>query len=285
MAPSTSGALLVGAWLLGSASNPALRGHLVRATTIAASLIALMAMVEAMGLHPLATTASRPGSLLGNATEQGAYGAGVVGLLLPGIKRRGYWATVGVCAGAVLVVTSASRGAMLGLSVAVLVVLVAGTAKLRLAALSVLAVSALASMALPLTRHRFLMQSPLALQTVKGRGYEWSDAWRLIKQHPFRGVGPSDFLDASPTTQSASDVRLAGSTQLDSPHSLPLQLALGGGVVLVIIETLLALLTLHSFLTPLPESLALKGRRACGCWPRPGPRSACLTEGSPGLCR
>lgn len=172
---------------------------------------------------------------------------------------------------------------MLGLSVTVLVVLVAGTAKLRLAALSVLAVSALASMALPLTRHRFLMQSPLALQTVKGRGYEWSDAWRLIKQHPFLGVGPSGFLDASPTTQSASYVRLAGSTQLDSPHSLPLQLALGGGVVLVIIATLLALLTLRSFLTPRPESLALKGRRACGGRPRPGPRSASLTEESPGL--
>jgi Flp pilus assembly protein TadD len=211
-------------------------------------VIALLALVEATGIHPLTTTASRPGSLLGNATEQGAYGAGVVGLLLPHIRRGRYWAPLGLCAGAVLVVTSASRGAALGLLVAAVVVLFAGTSKQRLVTGAVLAVGTLASIAVPLTRHRMLMQSPLALQTVNGRGYEWSDAWQLIERHPVLGVGPSGFLAASPATQSVSYVRLAGSTQLDSPHSLPLQLAAGGGAVLIILAALVALLTLRGFL-------------------------------------
>ena len=243
------GALLIGAWLLGPASDPALRGHLIRATTIAASVIALVALLEAAGLHPLTTTASRPGSLLGNATEQGAYGAGVVGLLLPHLRRGRCWAMAGLCAGTVLVVTSASRGAMLGLLVAAIVVLIAGSRGQRLVTAAVVTVGALASMAVPLTRHRLLLQSPLSLQTVNGRGYEWSDAWQLIERHPLLGVGPSGFLDASPAIQSAAYVRLAGSTRLDSPHSHPLQLAVGGGVVLVIIAALLAWLTLRGFLT------------------------------------
>ena len=81
------GAFLMGAWLLGPGANPVLRAHLVRATAVAASMIAFVAVLEAVGLHPLATSASRAGSLLGNATEQGAYGAGVVGLCLHAITR------------------------------------------------------------------------------------------------------------------------------------------------------------------------------------------------------
>jgi tetratricopeptide (TPR) repeat protein len=130
-----------------------------------------------------------------------------------------------------------------------MVVLIAGDRRQRLATGAVVAMGALASMVVPLTRHRLLLQSPLSLQTVNGRGYEWSDAWQLIERHPVLGVGPSGFLDASPATQSAAYVRLAESTQLDSPHSLPLQLAAAGGVVLVIIAALLALLTLRGFLT------------------------------------
>lgn len=37
------GALLMGAWLLGPGANPALRAHLVKATAVAASLIAVIA--------------------------------------------------------------------------------------------------------------------------------------------------------------------------------------------------------------------------------------------------
>jgi Flp pilus assembly protein TadD len=243
------GALLMGAWLLGSGANPALRAHLIKATAVAASLIAIVALLEALGLHPQATSASRPGSLLGNATEQGAYGAGVVGLCLHAIARRDRWAICAVVAGGVLVVTSASRGALLGMVAAVAATVILGTPKVRRVAASALGVGVVAALALPLTRQRLLMQSPLSHQTVTGRGLEWGETLRLIGQHPLLGVGPSGFLDASPSVQSAQYVRLAGAARLDSPHSLPLQIANGGGVVLLFIAAVLGWFIVRNILT------------------------------------
>lgn len=233
------GALLMGAWLLGPGSNPVLRAHLIKATAVAASLIAVVAVLETLGLHPLATSTSRPGSLLGNATEQGAFGAGVVGLCLHAVARRDRWAICAVVAGGVLVVTSASRGALLGLVAAVAVTVILGTPRVRRVALGALGAGVVAALALPLTRQRLLMQSPLSHQTVTGRGQEWTETLHLIGQHPVLGVGPSGFLDALPSLQSAQYVRLAGAGRLDSPHSLPLQIADAGGVVLLLIAAAL----------------------------------------------
>jgi O-antigen ligase len=240
---------LIGAWLLGPGANPVLRSHLIRATAVAASLIAVIAALETLGLHPLATSTSRPGSLLGNATEQGAYGAGVVGLCLHAVTRRDRWAIRAVAAGGVLVVTSASRGALLGLIAAVAVTVILGTPRVRRAALGLLGVAVLAALAIPLTRHRLLMQSPLSHQTVTGRWQEWTETLRLIGQHPLLGVGPSGFVDASPSVQSASYVRLAGAARLDSPHSLPQQIANGGEVPLLLIEAVLGWFLVHTILT------------------------------------
>jgi O-Antigen ligase len=214
-----------------------------------ASLIALVALLEAVGLHPLATSTSRPGSLLGNATEQGAYGAGVVGLCLQAIARRDRWATCAVVAGGVLVVTSASRGALLGLVAAVVVTVVLGAPAVRRVALGFLGVGVVAALALPLTRHRLLMQSPLSHQTVTGRGLEWTETLRLLGQHSLLGVGPSGFLDTSPSVQSVQYVRLAGAGRLDSPHSLPLQIADGGGVVLLLIAAVLGWFLVRNIFT------------------------------------
>ncbi|NMM23536.1 MAG: hypothetical protein HHJ11_08555 [Phycicoccus sp.] len=256
------GAFLMGAWLLGPGANPVLRSHLVRATAVAASLIALVAVLEAFGLHPLVTSTSRPGSLLGNATEQGAYGVGVVGLCLHALVRRDRWALGAVVAGGVLVVTSASRGALLGLVAAVIVTVLLGAPQVRRVAVSFLGVGVLAVLAVPLTRQRLLMQSPLSHQTVSGRGLEWTETLRLLGQHPLLGVGPSGFLDASPAVQSAQYVRLAGAGRLDSPHSLPLQIADGGGVVLLLIAAVLGwflvrtVLTLRRDVTDAPWAIA-----------------------------
>jgi hypothetical protein len=243
------GAGLMGAWLLGPGANPALRAHLVKATAVAASLIAVVAVLETVGLHPLATSVSRPGSLLGNATEQGAYGAGVVGLCLPAIVRRGRWEICAAGAGGVLVVTSASRGALLGLVAAVVVTLILGAPRVRRVGLAALGVGAVAALALPLTRARLLLQSPLSGQTVTGRGMEWTETLHLIAAHPLLGVGPSGFVDALPSVQSAQYVRLAGTERLDSPHSLPLQILDAGGVVLLLIAAVLVWLLIRSILT------------------------------------
>jgi len=93
------------------------------------------------------------------------------------------------------------------------------------------------------------MQSPLSHQTVTGRGLEWTETLRLIRQHPLLGVGPSGFLDASPSVQSAQYVRLAGAGRLDSPHSLPLQIADGGGVVLLLIAVVLGWFLVRNIVT------------------------------------
>lgn len=243
------GALLMGAWLLGPGANPVLRSHLIKATAVAASMIAIVALFEALGLHPLATSASRPGSLLGNATEQGAYGAGVVGLCLHSTVRRDRWAILAVVTGGVLVVTSASRGALLGLVAAVVITVVLGAPHVRRVALASLGVGAVAALVIPLTRQRLLMQSPLSHQTVTGRGLEWTETLHLIGQRPLLGIGPSGFLDASPSVQSAQYVRLAGAARLDSPHSLPLQIADGGGAVLLIITAVLGWFLVRNLLT------------------------------------
>jgi Flp pilus assembly protein TadD len=242
------GAFLMGAWLLGPGANPVLRVHLVRATVVAASLIAVVAVLETVGLHPLATSASRAGSLLGNATEQGAYGAGVVGLCLHAITRRDRWAIGAVVAGGVLVVTSASRGALLGLVAAVVITVLLGSSQVRRVALSALAVGVLSALALPLTRQRLLMQSPLSGQTVSGRWLEWTDTLRLIAHHPLLGVGPSGFLDASPSVQSAQYVQVAGAGRLDSPHSLLLQVVNGGGAVLLLLAMAVGWLLIRNIL-------------------------------------
>jgi len=93
------------------------------------------------------------------------------------------------------------------------------------------------------------MQSPLSHQTVSGRGLEWTETVRLLGQHPLLGVGPSGFLDASPAVQSAQYVRLAGAGRLDSPHSLPLQIADGGGVVLLLLAAVLGWFLVRNILT------------------------------------
>jgi O-antigen ligase len=243
------GALLIGAWLLGPGAKPVLRTHLVRATAVAASLIAVVALFEAFGLQPLATSTSRPGSLLGNATEQGAFGAGVVGLCLHAVGRRDRWAIGAVVAGGILVVTSASRGALLGLVAAVALTVILGTPRVRRIALSCMGVAAVAALVLPLTRQRLLMQSPLSLQTVTGRWLEWKETLQLFGQHPLLGVGPSGFVDASPSVQSGQYVRLAGAARLDSPHSLPLQIVDAGGVVLLLVAAVLGWFLVRNIFT------------------------------------
>jgi hypothetical protein len=243
------GAGLMGAWMLGPGANPALRAHLVKATAVAATLIAVVAVLETLGLHPLATSASRPGSLLGNATEQGAYGAGVVGLCLHAILRRRRWEILAVGSGGVLVVTSASRGALLGLLAAVMLTLMLGAPRVRRVALAALGVGAAAALALPLTRSRLLLQSPLSVQTVTGRATEWAETLHMIAAHPLLGVGPSGFVDALPSLQSAQYVRLAGTARLDSPHSLPLQIVDAGGVILLVIVAALVWLLIRNILT------------------------------------
>ena len=230
-------AVALGAWLLGSPNRRVLRRHAVRATAVAASLVALVAAAEAVGLRPLATTTARPGSLLGNATEQGAYGVGVLILGLGlgvavGEVAVGWVATV---SGAILVATSASRGSLLGLAVGLATWLVLDGRVLRDRRVwGTAGALVVVGLLIPLTRSRVLLMSPLATQTITGRLQEWSSVAGILAHRPFLGVGPSGFVDAWPSVQTAGYVRLAGVARLDSPHSLPLQVLLSGGILLLV---------------------------------------------------
>ncbi|GAA1899337.1 O-antigen ligase family protein [Lapillicoccus jejuensis] len=227
-------AVAAGAWLLG-APGP-LRRHLVRATTVAAALVGALAVLQTLGLLTGSTDVTRPGSLLGNATEQGAYGVAVLGLVLGlGDVRRDRWSQVAAVAAVLAVVTSASRGALLGLLVAVAVVAVTGTPVVRRVAFGGLGAVVVLALALPLTRDRLLLLSPLSRQTVSGRWLEWQETLTLLAHHPVLGVGPSGFVTAVPAVQSADYVRLAGADRLDSPHSVPLQVAVAGGALLLVV--------------------------------------------------
>ncbi len=237
------------AWAAARVVGPAVRTdvlrHVVRAQSTAAVLLAVVAVLEAVGLRPIDSDLSRPGSLMGTATDQGIMGAisvALLGSILIGAWRRtghiSRWAAVGVIAGAVSAVTSASRGALLAFAV-VLVLLgirwvltsphrrrdavVAGVA---------LALVLVAVFAVPLTRTRLLGQSALSVQTIGDRAVIWEDAWRIFLAHPWLGVGPSGYQDIVTAWFGDGWFDRAGvGSVLDSPHSILLQALVVGGVL------------------------------------------------------
>lgn len=241
-----------GARLLGPATTDEARTRARRAWTVAAVLLAGVALLETLGLRPFETTLARPGSLMGNATDQGIMGAvfvAILGMRLVGHWRRArqldLWAVTGSVAGVVAVATSASRAGLLALLIAVIAVgirlLIAsprrGRAVLVLSGSLVLVIGAV--MAVPLTRDRLLGISGFARQTIADRFYTWDDASQLIGSHLWTGVGPNGFADA--ITAFHGDEwfgRAQVGAVLDSPHNIVLQaLAVAGipGLVLAVI--------------------------------------------------
>lgn len=236
-----------GARLLGPASPPAAFRAGGMAVSVAAGLLGLVALLEAFGLRPIETDLDRPGALAGNATDQGILGlvfAGLLAHLLWGTWRRAgvivWWAAGGLLGALVAVVTSASRAAMLGALViavafAVRAVLEArrrGRAAFVVAVVAV--VGALALLAVPEVRARLLATDALAAQTIGDRFTIWADAWQLVLAHPWTGLGPSGYMDAV-TGVFGDDWYLTVTPDrvLNSPHNLPLQLALAGGLPLL----------------------------------------------------
>lgn len=240
-----------GARTLGPTAADQARTHATRAWAVAAVLLAGVALLETIGLRPLDTTLARPGSLMGNATDQGIIGAmfvAILGMRLIGHWRRTQefdaWSAIGTAAGVVAVATSASRAGLLALLIAAISIgirLVLASPRRRTAILVLsgsLALVVGAVMAVPLTRDRLLGISGFARQTIADRFYMWSDASELIGSHLWLGVGPNGFADA--ITAFHSDEwfgRAQVGAVLDSPHNIALQaLAVAGipGLVLAI---------------------------------------------------
>ena len=251
-------ALGAGAWLLGPDRRRAALPWWLKWTAAAAGAIALEAVLETAGLRPLASNVARPGSLLGNASDEGAVGVLLLGPLAgAAIATRDRWCAAGTLAAGAVVALSASRGALVGaLPLAAVLALALGPWRRRttndeagaeagaeaeaaerrrsgLAVLGGLGVLVVAAFALPFTRDRILGSTPLASDTVAGRTMLWHETTRLVGAHPWVGVGPSGFLDGIGVEHTRSwQLRFGGAYPPDSPHNWILQAAAAGGVLL-----------------------------------------------------
>lgn len=268
--PASIGALWLGARLFGPGSGPERRRDLQHATTVLVAAVGFIAVLEALGLRPLASSVSRPGSLLGNASDQGVIGVIAVAILLAPVvesvvsrgaagggarasaPRRGLdrpWVLpMALLAGALTVVLSGSRGALVALAVTLVTVAAGVLVTLRPSSAgaprrtvlgwtagALIAVVGMA-LALPGTAARVLGTSPVSAATVEGRALLWSETWRLIQDRPWTGVGPSGFVDAIPAYHTETwAIEVGAANPPDSPHSWLLQAGAVGGVPLMVL--------------------------------------------------
>lgn len=243
--PVLAAAGWLGARLLGPAAPTSAYRQTTTAVSVASILLGFVAVLESFGLRPLESDLARPGSLTGNATDQGILGAilaAVLGSILLGTWRRTgtvpRWPLVGLIAGIVSVATSASRAALLALAIVVVVLIARLILSSRrrgrdaLIALGIVAVVTATALAVPLTRDRLLGVGGFAQQTIADRFYMWDDAWGLLLSRPWLGVGPSGFADAI-TTRFGDEwfTRAQVGAVLDSPHNVLMQAGLAGGLI------------------------------------------------------
>ena len=246
--PVYIGALWAGARMLGPSASAGRLRTLDSALSVTAIAVGVVGALESFGVRPLGGAAARPGSFLGNATEQGIVGMVIVAvLLLPARRGRRPLVVAGALAAAVAVVASGSRAALLGTVVALVAIGVSGVVRAsrttpwrtrlagaRVPALAVLGLAAVA-LAVPATRGRIL-GAGWAGATVEGRLLLWTDTWRLARQHLWTGLGPSGFVDAIAGGHSeAWALQVGSSDPPDSPHSWPLQALVAGGVPLLVL--------------------------------------------------
>ncbi|HWC35025.1 MAG TPA: O-antigen ligase family protein [Mycobacteriales bacterium] len=242
------GAAWAGSRLLGPDRTDSQTTTALRVLAGVALLVGLFAILEATGLRPLSTNVSRPGSLLGNASDEGTVGVLCFAPLFAAALRRRAAATgLGAAAAAVVTVLSASRGALLALAaeVVIIAVLLGGRKALAACIASVVLVAGL-TFAVPATRHRVLGTSALAGHTVTGRGLLWRETLSLDAAHLALGVGPSNYKTAIIAEHSREWQQKVGPEEPpDSPHSIPLQaLSVGGLPLLLAFVLLCGLVTL-----------------------------------------
>jgi tetratricopeptide (TPR) repeat protein len=236
--PVYAGAAAAGAWLLGPAASRRALPWWLRALSLGVALVAFEAVLEAFGLRPLASNVARPGSLLGNASDEGAYGVLCLGILTSvAVRVRDRWAIAGAAASGLVVVLSASRGALLGAAVALACIgVLVAAGRLRLLVLASLALLTVATFAVPATRDRVLGTSPLAGSTISGRTLLWDESLHLVASHPVLGVGPSGYLDALPAEHDRQwQTQIGPANPPDSPHDWILQAAADGGFPLALL--------------------------------------------------
>ena len=232
------GAAVSGARLLGPLRAHGASVWFLDWLALATIAVAVIAVLETAGHYPLQSNVARPGSLLGNASDQGAWAALVLGpLLAVALTRRRPLQIAGAIAAAVALDCSASRGAYLGGIVTVVVLApLLGSHRLRLWLLLFSAVAALGVFVQPTPRARVTGSSPLATDTANGRVLLWHETLHLIAEHPIFGVGAGGFVDALPRYATLTYERDIGPQSVpDSPENWVLQAAAAGGLPLLAI--------------------------------------------------
>jgi hypothetical protein len=265
--PLYLGAAIAGGRLLGPGRAPDSTAWFLDWLSVAALAIGALAILEAAGLRPLSSDIARPGSLLGNASDEGAWAVLALGpLAMAALRAREPLHIAGGVGAAAALVCSGSRGALLGalVTMAVLALLAPRRAP-RVAVVAIAVAVATAAFALPATRARVLGTSPLASDTVTGRELIWRETLALVGAHPLLGVGPSGYLDAIPRFHDRRyAVQVGSANPPDSPHDWILQAAVAGGAPLALLAVALATLTL------LCGARAACRERAGGGWPALG---------------
>jgi O-antigen ligase len=251
-APRSEGALVLAVYLLAGLSGARLLGpgRSARAVQLALKtmawcviVVAGVAVLESLGARPLSSNLDRPGSLLGNASDQGAFAVLYGGpLVVAAIKDRGASVITGGAVAAVLAtVLSGSRGAMLGLAAALVVIAVLSARRSRWAVGGVLLGAAALVLAVPATRDRVLGGTPWAGKTITGRGLLWRESLSLLSEHPILGVGPSQFQNAIAGQHDLKWQQTVGPVNPPgSPHNVLLQAVSAGGVLLLVVMLILA---------------------------------------------
>jgi hypothetical protein len=238
-------AVWVGARLLGPVVEARRLRTWLTATSAAAIALGVIATAEAAGLRPIESDLARPGSLTGNATDQGLLAVILLAILTSTVlgtwRRTGVLLRlplVGMLAAFAAIVTSASRAAVLAFAVVLIVMAALAIARARhraraaLIASGVLVVSVIALLLVPLTRTRLLGLGAFARQTINDRFAMWQDAAQVIGNHPVIGVGPNGYMDA--VTATFDDdwfTRASVGTVLNSPHNVVLQVWAATGAV------------------------------------------------------
>jgi O-antigen ligase len=226
---------------------------------VAALALTAVSIAEAFGLRPIPSDLTRPGALLGNATDQGIVGAAIAVLLVaPAVRAvidRRIESTVLLVAGGlgslVTVALSGSRAGLLALGVgglalfaAHLVVRMRSREPVRpLVVGSVVAITAVGTLmlVLPGVGQRVLGLTPSAGQTVADRFLIWNETLPILARDPLFGAGPSGYLDAIAIGHGEQWYRtVTPGTTLDSPHNLVLQALSAGGVPLLLCALALA---------------------------------------------
>jgi hypothetical protein len=244
--PVYVGAGLAGARLLGAGRARGSTAWFLRVLAVASIAVAIEAVLEAAGLRPLSSDISRPGGLLGNASDEGAWALLVLGPLgAVALRTRGWLLGAGALAAAVTLVCSGSRGALLGAIVvgAVVASLTPGRRRRTLVLAGLVAI-VVGAFALPATRARVVGSNAAAAASVTGRLLLWGETLHLLVDHPLLGVGPSGYLDTIPAYHSRHYERKVGPrSPPDSPHDWLLQAAVAGGLPLLLLALGLAALT------------------------------------------